>query len=50
MTGGFAFKHVNGWPLHAHMVADQVVGGHFNRWQTRSSEIDNAAVAAGYDL
>jgi hypothetical protein len=50
MTGGSAFEHVNGVPLYAHMAADPVVGGHFNRWQTRSSEIDNAAVVAAYDF
>jgi len=50
MTGGSAFEHVHGVPFYAHMAGHPRVGVHFNRWMTRSSEIDNAAVVAGYDF
>ena len=50
MTGGSAFEHAHGVPFYAHMAGHPQVGAHFNRWLTRSSEIDNAAVVAGYDF
>lgn len=50
MTGGSAYEHVHGVAFYAHMAGHPQVGAHFNRWMTRSSEIDNAAVVAGYDF
>jgi hypothetical protein len=50
MSGGSAFEHVHGAPFYAHMAGHPQVGTHFNRWMTRSSQIDNAAVVAGYDF
>ena len=50
MTGEAAFEHANGVPFYAHMATHPRVGAHFNRWMTRSSELDNAAVVASYDF
>ena len=50
MTGESAFEHVQGVPFYAHMAGHLQLGAPFNRWMTRSSEIDNAAVVAGYDF
>ena len=50
MTGGSAFEHAHGVPFYAHMAGHPQLGAHFNRWMTRSSEIDNAAIVAGYDF
>jgi hypothetical protein len=50
MTGQAAFEHLQGVSFYAFMSQHRHVGEHFNGWMTRSSELDNAAVAASYDF
>ena len=49
-TGEAAFERLHGAPFYAYMTRHPQVGAHFNRWMTRSSELDNAAVVANYDF
>jgi hypothetical protein len=49
-TGEAAFERLHGTPFYAYMARHPQVGAHFNRWMTRSSELDNAAVVASYDF
>jgi hypothetical protein len=50
MTGEAAFERLHGAPFYRYMAQHPQVGAHFNRWMTRSSELDNAAVVASYDF
>ena len=50
MTGESAFERLHGAPFYTYMARHPQVGAHFNRWMTRSSELDNAAVVASYDF
>ena len=50
VTGEAAFERLHGAPFYAYMAGHPQVGAHFNRWMTRSSELDNAAVVASYDF
>jgi hypothetical protein len=50
MTGDAAFERLHGAPFYQHMTRHPQVGAPFNRWMTRSSELDNAAVVASYDF
>ena len=50
MTGEPAFERLHGAPFYAHMARHPQVGAPFNRWMTRSSELDNAALVASYDF
>ena len=50
MTGEAAFERLHGAPFYQYMAGHPQAGAHFNRWMTRSSELDNAAVVASYDF
>jgi SAM-dependent methyltransferase len=50
MTGEAAFERLHGAPFYAVMRRQPEVGAPFNRWMTRGSELDNAAVVASYDF
>ena len=50
MTGEAAFERLHGAPFYRYMAGHPQAGAHVNRWMTRSSELDNAAVVASYDF
>jgi hypothetical protein len=40
MTGEAAFERLHGAPFYQYMARHPQAGEHFNRWMTRSSELD----------
>ena len=49
-TGASAAEHVLGSPFYAYLEQDPAAGGPFNRYMTKTSESDNAAIVASYDF
>lgn len=49
-TGESAFEHTFGMPLFTYMKDHSELGGAYNHWMVKQSELQNGSVLAGYDF